>query len=335
MKLNGAMELAPSLGLSRRIVDLVSSGATLKANGLVETATIMEISARLIVNRAAMKMRAAELVPMVERFRAAVAERTPMPLRLDASDAGFAAAFEALVNARREADPDVSDSVRETIVARAGRGRRGACRADRALRRLRSRCPGLVDLGRAVRARPIESLDDAARGARDRGANASPPIMRSSARRDDSWTDQRGRAARLSLGRGRGGGHLCAGRTGSLSSSLLMNAIPAKVAGVDRIAMMSPTPGGALNPAVLAAAHVAGVSEIWRVGGAQAIAALAYGTERIRRRGRDHRARQRLGRGSQAAGLWRGRHRHGGRAVRDRRGRGRRRTITTGSRPTC
>ncbi|HZV18162.1 MAG TPA: ATP phosphoribosyltransferase [Sphingobium sp.] len=72
VKLNGAMELAPSLGLSRRIVDLVSSGATLKANGLVETATIMEISARLIVNRAAMKMRAAELVPMVERFRAAV-----------------------------------------------------------------------------------------------------------------------------------------------------------------------------------------------------------------------------------------------------------------------
>lgn len=73
VKLNGAMELAPSLGLSRRIVDLVSSGATLKANGLIETATIMDISARLVVNRAAMKMRAAQLVPMVERFRAAVA----------------------------------------------------------------------------------------------------------------------------------------------------------------------------------------------------------------------------------------------------------------------
>jgi histidinol dehydrogenase len=62
-----------------------------------------------------------------------------------------------------------------------------------------------------------------------------------------------------------------------------MNAIPAKVAGVDRIVMMSPTPGGALNPVVLAAAHVAGITEIWRVGGAQAIAALAYGTERIKR----------------------------------------------------
>jgi len=72
VKLNGAMELAPSLGLSRRIVDLVSSGATLKANGLVETNIIMQVSARLIVNRAAYKMRSAELAPLVEAFRRAV-----------------------------------------------------------------------------------------------------------------------------------------------------------------------------------------------------------------------------------------------------------------------
>jgi ATP phosphoribosyltransferase len=72
VKLNGAMELAPSLGLSRRIVDLVSSGATLKANGLVETHVIMQVSARLVVNRAAYKMRSAELTPLVEAFRKAV-----------------------------------------------------------------------------------------------------------------------------------------------------------------------------------------------------------------------------------------------------------------------
>lgn len=72
VKLNGAMELAPSLGLSRRIVDLVSTGVTLKANGLVETNIIMAVSARLIVNRAAYKMRSAELAPMVEAFRRAV-----------------------------------------------------------------------------------------------------------------------------------------------------------------------------------------------------------------------------------------------------------------------
>jgi ATP phosphoribosyltransferase len=69
VELNGAMELAPSLGLSRRIVDLVSSGATLKANGLVVTGVIMEISARLIVNRAALKTEP-RVAALVERFRA-------------------------------------------------------------------------------------------------------------------------------------------------------------------------------------------------------------------------------------------------------------------------
>lgn len=66
-------------------------------------------------------------------------------------------------------------------------------------------------------------------------------------------------------------------------SSLLMNAIPARVAGVERLVVVTPTPRGQVNPLVLAAAHLAGVDEIWRVGGAQAIAALAYGTERIKR----------------------------------------------------
>lgn len=71
VKLNGAMELAPSLGLSSRIVDLVSSGRTLKENGLVEVEVIAEVSARLIVNRAAFKLRAAQVAPLVEGFRAA------------------------------------------------------------------------------------------------------------------------------------------------------------------------------------------------------------------------------------------------------------------------
>jgi ATP phosphoribosyltransferase len=74
VKLNGAMELAPSLGLSSRIVDLVSTGRTLRENGLVETATILEISARLIVNRAALKTDE-RVGALVERFRALVAER--------------------------------------------------------------------------------------------------------------------------------------------------------------------------------------------------------------------------------------------------------------------
>ena len=72
MKLNGAMELAPSLGLASRIVDLVSTGRTLIENGLVETSVILQISARLIVNRAALKTDE-RVAAMVERFRAAVA----------------------------------------------------------------------------------------------------------------------------------------------------------------------------------------------------------------------------------------------------------------------
>ncbi|WP_239804522.1 ATP phosphoribosyltransferase [Croceicoccus hydrothermalis] len=76
VKLNGAMELAPSLGLASRIVDLVSTGRTLKQNGLVETAKILPVSARLIVNRAALKTDSARLGPMIEAFRA-LAEQNP------------------------------------------------------------------------------------------------------------------------------------------------------------------------------------------------------------------------------------------------------------------
>lgn len=72
IKLNGAMELAPILGLCRRIVDLVSTGSTLKANGLVEVETIAEVTSRLIVNRAALKTRPAEVGGVVDRFREAL-----------------------------------------------------------------------------------------------------------------------------------------------------------------------------------------------------------------------------------------------------------------------
>ncbi len=74
VKLNGAMELAPTLGLSTRIVDLVSTGRTLKENGLVEVEVLAEVTSRLIVNRAAFKTRAAEVAPLVDAFRQAVKE---------------------------------------------------------------------------------------------------------------------------------------------------------------------------------------------------------------------------------------------------------------------
>ena len=69
IKLNGAMELAPALGLCRRIVDLVSTGATLEANGLVEVETIAEVTSRLVVNRAALKMRPVQVNDWIDRFQ--------------------------------------------------------------------------------------------------------------------------------------------------------------------------------------------------------------------------------------------------------------------------
>ena len=75
IRLSGAVELAPSLGLSQRIVDLVASGETLRANGLAEVEIIAEVSARLIVNRAALKTRAAEIQPLIERIREAANAR--------------------------------------------------------------------------------------------------------------------------------------------------------------------------------------------------------------------------------------------------------------------
>ena len=81
------------------------------------------------------------------------------------------------------------------------------------------------------------------------------------------------------------------GGTAAYPSSVLMNAVPAKVAGVERVVMVVPTPDGIANPLVLAAARLAGVDEVYRVGGAQAIAALAYGTDDDPPGGEDRRSR--------------------------------------------
>ena len=75
VKLNGAMEIAPGLGLASRIVDLVSTGRTLADNGLIETQVIVDVSARLIVNRAAFKLRSADVVPLVDAFRKLTQEK--------------------------------------------------------------------------------------------------------------------------------------------------------------------------------------------------------------------------------------------------------------------
>ncbi len=204
-----------------------------------------------------------------------------MPLRLDAGDPGFAVAFDALVNARREADKDVSAAVREII----GRVR---AEGDTALAELTARFDGFDldaqgwSVSAAQCAQAFETLDPALREAIEVAAQRIAAYHVKQRPRDDSWTDNEGVRLGYRWNAVEAAGIYVPGGLAAYPSSLLMNAIPAKVAGVERIVMMSPTPGGALNPAVLAAAHVAGVTEIWRVGGAQAIAALAYGTERVK-----------------------------------------------------
>ncbi|MBF0171603.1 MAG: histidinol dehydrogenase [Nitrospinae bacterium] len=93
--------------------------------------------------------------------------------------------------------------------------------------------------------------------------------------------DEFGSELTLRVGPMQGVGLYVPGGKASYPSSVLMNAIPAKIAGVPRIVMVTPTPGGVVNPATLAAAHIAGVDEVYKIGGAQAIAALAYGTESV------------------------------------------------------
>ncbi|MBO9575634.1 MAG: histidinol dehydrogenase [Sphingobium sp.] len=203
-----------------------------------------------------------------------------MPLRLNAGDPGFAAAFDSLVNARREADEDVSAKVREMIVRVRAEG--DAALADLTARfdRFELDAQGWT-ISPEQCAAAYECIDPKLRAALDLAAERIADYHARQKPKGDGWTDPVGVRLGYRWNAVEAAGIYVPGGLAAYPSSLLMNAIPAKVAGVERIVMMSPTPGGTLNPAVLAAAHVAGVTEIWRVGGAQAIAALAYGTERI------------------------------------------------------
>ncbi|MSO81631.1 MAG: histidinol dehydrogenase [Alphaproteobacteria bacterium] len=204
-----------------------------------------------------------------------------MPRRLDVRDTVFATAFAELVDDRREATVDVSAAV--TAILADVRTRSDAALLDYTARFDRVN----VDTVAALRVLPDEIA--AARAA------CAPEAVRAlefahgriadfHARQrpaDYAGTD----AAGVRLGwRWRpvdAAGLYVPGGTASYPSSVLMNAVPAKVAGVPRVAMVVPAPDGVLAPLVLVAASIAGVDEIWRLGGAQAVAALAYGTRSI------------------------------------------------------
>ena len=202
-------------------------------------------------------------------------------IRLDARDSAFPAAFAALVDARREADEDVSATVRE-IVARVKREGDTALadytrRFDRHDLDATGWCVDAAECRAALDALPADlraALELAAERIRTYHAAQRPA--------DSETVDATGTRLGARWRAVDAAGLYVPGGRAAYPSSVLMNALPAKVAGVERLVMVTPTPDGEINPLVLAAAALAGVDEVWRIGGAQAVAALAYGTDRIR-----------------------------------------------------
>jgi len=203
-------------------------------------------------------------------------------LRLKTSDADFEAKFARIVEDRRESGENIARAVSDILESVRSKG-------DEALQEATARYDGhflTADLA-SWRVSKDEcemaylALDSNLRGALNLAAERIRAYHQNQLPADRDFTDEAGVRLGARWRAVDAAGLYVPGGRASYPSSLLMNAIPAKVAGVERLAVVTPTPKGATNPLVLAAAHVAGIDEIWRVGGAQAVAALAYGTQRI------------------------------------------------------
>jgi histidinol dehydrogenase len=203
-----------------------------------------------------------------------------MAIHLDSRAGDFAEKFRALLDTKREAAADVDVTVRAIVADVAARGDRAlndyTLKFDKLdLDRVGVRVTA-PEIAAAVAACSRETLD-ALEFARSR----IETYHRRQVPQNDRFTDALGVELGSRWTAIEAVGLYVPGGTAAYPSSVLMNAVPAKVAGVPRIAMVVPAPGGELNPLVLAAAKLAGVDEIFRIGGAQAIAALAYGTATI------------------------------------------------------
>ena len=203
-----------------------------------------------------------------------------MPQFLDASEADFEARFTALLGAKREDSPDVDQAVAAIIADVRSRG-------DAALVDLTAKFDRLqLDVG-SLRFSDAEidvlvaQVPAHERAALELAAERIRAYHQRQLPEDASWQDDTGAMLGWRWTPVSAAGLYVPGGLASYPSSVLMNAIPAKVAGVSRLSITVPTPDGQANPLVLPAARLAGVDEIYRIGGAQAIAALAYGTETI------------------------------------------------------
>ena len=203
-----------------------------------------------------------------------------MPVRLDRSSADFDERFGKFLAAKREVSAAVEAAARAIVEDVAARGDVALIEATKKFDRLALEAKGLrvtaAEIDAAVKASDAVTLD-ALQFARDR----IETFHLKQVPKDQRFTDALGVELGWRWSAIESVGLYVPGGTAAYPSSVLMNAIPAKVAGVARLVMVVPAPDGKLNPLVLAAAHLGGVSEIYRVGGAQAIAALAYGTATI------------------------------------------------------
>ena len=203
-----------------------------------------------------------------------------MPLRLATREAGFDAAFTALLDAKREVLADVGAVVADIVADVSARGDAAVFDYTRQFDRLELNAGSMrvrqSEIDAAMRACDHAMLDALSHAAARIEAFHDKLIPS-----DLNYQDADGVQLGARWTAVESVGLYVPGGTAAYPSSVLMTAIPAKVAGVERIAMVAPTPDGAVNPLVLAAAKLAGVSEIYRIGGAQAVAALAYGTESL------------------------------------------------------
>lgn len=204
-----------------------------------------------------------------------------MTLRLSTLDKDFAQAFDKLVRGRRESDIEVSRDVAAIIADVKARG--DAALADYTARFDDHSLDGNGwSIGKDACAAAYAALSDDLRAALDLAANRIRAYHEAQLPEDRDYKDAAGVRLGARWSAVDAAGLYVPGGRAAYPSSLLMNAIPAKVAGVERLVVVTPTPKGQVNPLVLAAAHLAGVDEIWRVGGAHAVAALAFGTQKIR-----------------------------------------------------
>jgi histidinol dehydrogenase len=203
-----------------------------------------------------------------------------MPQFLDSRDSGFAAAFQALLGAKREEAADVDETVAAIIADVRARG-------DQAVIDLTARFDGLELTPQTLAFTTAEidafcaQVPPEERSALELAAERIRAYHARQRPEDARWEDADGASLGWRWSAVSAAGLYVPGGQASYPSSVLMNAIPAQVAGVERLVICAPTPKGAVNPLVLLAARLSGVETVYRIGGAQAIAAMAYGTEPI------------------------------------------------------